>query len=99
MQRLLLTGEQDGGWTHILPDVGCEVVDSCFDCPLPQCKYDDPAAFLSWRRSQRDQRITQAVAYWQAQGAKPAMAVAITAGRQSITMRTVWRALARSRSE
>ena len=28
-------------------DTGCEVSSSCLDCPLPQCKYDDPAWFLS----------------------------------------------------
>ena len=24
-------------------DTGCEVSDSCLDCPLPMCRYDDPA--------------------------------------------------------
>ena len=23
-------------------DTGCEASDSCLDCPLPQCRYDDP---------------------------------------------------------
>ena len=23
-------------------DTGCEASDSCLDCPLPFCKYDDP---------------------------------------------------------
>ena len=25
-------------------DTGCEVSGACLDCPLPQCKYDDPAS-------------------------------------------------------
>ncbi len=26
-------------------DTGCEVSPSCLNCPLPQCKYDDPVWF------------------------------------------------------
>lgn len=33
------------------PDTGCrEVSDSCFTCPLAECKYDDPEGFLAWKR-------------------------------------------------
>ncbi len=31
-------------------DTGCEVSLSCLNCPLPQCKYDDPAWFQRYQR-------------------------------------------------
>ena len=38
-------------------DTGCEVNVSCLTCPLPQCRYDDPAWYLRYRRANRDRRI------------------------------------------
>ena len=38
-----IVAESTGGirdWRRILPDTGCEVVDSCFICPLPSCRFD-----------------------------------------------------------
>ena len=41
-------------------DEGCEVAPSCLRCPLPQCKYDDPAWYQQYRRQGRDQLILSA---------------------------------------
>ena len=32
-------------------DTGCEVSPSCLNCPLPQCKYDDPDGSKRHRES------------------------------------------------
>ena len=29
------------------PD-GCDVSPRCLNCPLPQCRFDDPAAYQHW---------------------------------------------------
>ena len=42
-------------------DTGCEVADSCLDCPLPRCKYDDMAWYAKHRRMASDFRIVQAI--------------------------------------
>ena len=89
--------EERDGWTHLLPDVGCAVASSCFICPLPQCKYDDPAAYHLWLRQRRDRSIVEVVNYWEDRGAKRGLAIAITAGRRKVTESTVFRALARVR--
>ena len=31
-------------------DTGCEVSQACLNCPLPQCKYDDPDWFRHHQR-------------------------------------------------
>ena len=38
-------------------DNGCEVATSCLGCPLPRCKYDDPAWYQNYRQGQRDEQI------------------------------------------
>ncbi len=35
-------------------DTGCEVSGACLSCPLPQCKFDDPAWYREFRRQTRD---------------------------------------------
>jgi hypothetical protein len=42
-------------------DTGCEVFPSCLNCPLPQCKYDDPVWYQRYRRHGRDQLILAAL--------------------------------------
>ena len=41
-------------------DSGCEVSPSCLECPLPACKYDDPAAYYRDIRESRDREIVDA---------------------------------------
>ena len=70
-------------------DTGCEVNDSCLTCPLPQCKFDDPAWYHQYRRDNRDRQI-----YAQCQRGLTAFQAANVFG---VSPRTVHRALRRMR--
>ena len=39
----------DGDLDHY-KDTGCSVAPACLKCPLPQCKYDDPAGYAKLLR-------------------------------------------------
>ena len=71
-------------------DTGCEASDSCLNCPLPICRYDDPAWYQRNRRIARDFRILQAME-------QESLTVDQTAERFGITVRTVFRILQRCR--
>ncbi len=71
-------------------DTGCEASDSCLDCPLPKCKYDDPAWYQRNRRLARDFRIVQVMQ-------QESLSVEETAERFSVTVRTVFRIVQRCR--
>ena len=44
---------------HQYRDEGCDVSPSCLRCPLPWCKYDDPAAYHRELRLSRDREVMQ----------------------------------------
>ncbi len=44
---------------HQYRDEGCSVSPSCLHCPLPWCKYDDPAAYHRELRLSRDREVMQ----------------------------------------
>lgn len=71
-------------------DTGCEASDSCLDCPLPQCRYDDPAWYQRNRRLARDFRIVHTMQ-------REDLSIEDTAERFGITNRTVFRILQRCR--
>ena len=71
-------------------DTGCEASPSCLACPLPQCKYDDPAWYQQYRRQGRDQLILDAYTNERA-------TVFQLAERFQLSPRTIHRALHRSR--
>lgn len=71
-------------------DNGCEVSSSCLRCPLPQCKYDDPAWYQQYRRQGRDQLILAA-------HTNDGATVFELAERFQLSPRTIHRALNRSR--
>ncbi len=72
------------------PDTGCEVSPSCLRCPLPQCKYDDPAWFQRNRRLARDFKIWSAMQ-------QDDLTVEEAAERFSVTVRTIFRIMRRCR--
>ena len=80
-------------WIDDLPeytrfrDEGCDVAPSCLNCPLPQCKYDDPAGLHRQKRDGRNEEIRSL----RRQGKSPSE-IAQTFG---IAVRTVYRALKR----
>jgi hypothetical protein len=38
-------------------DDGCELADSCLNCPFPYCLYDEPRGKQRWLKQVRDQEI------------------------------------------
>ena len=71
-------------------DTGCEASDSCLDCPLPFCKYDDPVWYQRNRRLARDFRILQVMT-------QESLSIEEAAERFSVTARTVFRIMQRCR--
>ena len=71
-------------------DTGCEVSDSCLDCPLPFCKYDDPSWYQRNRRLARDFQILRVMT-------QESLSIEETAQRFSVTARTVFRIMQRCR--
>ena len=71
-------------------DTGCEISGSCLNCPLPQCKYDDPVWFQRNRRLARDFNVLTAM-----RGDN--LTVEEAAERFSVTERTIFRILRRCR--
>ncbi len=71
-------------------DTGCEVSASCLNCPLPQCKYDDPAWFQHNRRLARDFKVWSVMQ-------QESLTVEEAADRFSVTVRTIFRIIRRCR--
>ena len=71
-------------------DTGCEASDSCLDCPLPVCKYDNPDWYHRNRRLAKDFRMVQIIQ-------QESLSVAGAAERFGITSRTVFRIMQRCR--
>ncbi len=71
-------------------DTGCEVSLSCLNCPLPQCKHDDP---LWYRRYQRQIKDRIVLVEMQSEN----LTVEETAERFSMTVRTIFRIMHRYR--
>ena len=67
-------------------DEGCELANSCLDCPFPQCIYDQPGGRQRWLKKKRDREI---VRLFIAEG-KRVKELALMFG---ISQRTVQRAL------
>jgi hypothetical protein len=70
-------------------DDGCEVSPRCLECPLPQCKYDDPGWYQEELRRKRDDGVLEA--YWRGLNAGE------VAEQFGVSARTVHRILSRSR--
>ena len=73
-------------------DEGCEFADSCLDCPLPKCIYDEPRGRQRWLKRSRDREMTN---LFNSEG-KGVKEVALIFG---VSQRTVQRALERMRHE
>jgi len=70
-------------------DEGCEFADSCLNCPLSKCIYDEPGGRQRWLKRQRDRQI---VRLFTVEG-KEVKELALTFG---LSQRTVQRALKNS---
>ncbi len=71
-------------------DTGCEASESCLNCPLPQCKYDDPAWYQRNRRLAKDFQVKYTME-------QERLTVEEAAERFSVTVRTIFRILRRCR--
>lgn len=88
--RSVMSAAEDASEFYHYVDTGCEVSDSCLDCPLPRCRYDDPVWYQRNRRLARDFRIVHTMQ-------REALSIDDTAERFGITNRTVFRILQRCR--
>jgi hypothetical protein len=64
-------------------DDGCEVSESCFDCPLPRCRYEEPGGLRAVLNETRDRQIL----LLRSKG----LGVDDLAGRFGVSRRTVFR--------
>lgn len=71
-------------------DTGCEASDSCLDCPLPRCRYDDPVWYQRNRRLAKDFKVVRAIE-------QESLSIEDAATRFGITPRTVFRIMQRCR--
>ena len=71
-------------------DTGCDVSSSCLNCPLLQCKYDDPTWFQRHRRIARDLKVRLTMQ-------SESLTVEEAAERFSVTVRTIFRIMRRCR--
>ena len=70
-------------------DEGCELTDSCLNCPFPQCVHDEPGGTQRWRKRTRDKEI---IRMFSSEG-KEVKELAVIFG---ISQRTIQRALKNS---
>jgi hypothetical protein len=71
-------------------DTGCEVSQSCLNCPLPQCKYDDPLWYQKHRRLAKDLKVLSVMRI-------EGLSVEEAAERFGVTVRTIFRIMRRCR--
>lgn len=69
-------------------DDGCDISESCFTCPLPRCRYEEPGGLRSILNEQRDRQIIQL--------RMEGMPVDALANRFGISRRTVFRVIGSS---
>ena len=73
------------------PDTGCEESPTCLSCPLPQCKYDDPAAYHRLLKHRSDLKVRAAL--------EDGLSLEEAASQFHVTVRTIFRILARTKKD
>jgi hypothetical protein len=73
-------------------DTGCDLHPSCLSCPLVRCRYDEPGGARRLLSNDRDSQVLDL----QRRGGSTIDAIARSVG---VSRRTVFRILARARSE
>ena len=69
-------------------DAGCELSSSCLECPLPQCKYDNPLLGRRKKRAERDRDVVDAFR-------QEGLTAPQVAARFDMSQRTVFRIIKR----
>ena len=80
------------GWHNVNLDHGCEIAPKCLECPLPQCKHDDPLGYVRQLRLDKDALILEEME-------KRGLGVDEAAQVFGVTPRTVFRVKAGGRSQ
>ena len=70
-------------------DEGCELFASCLNCPLPQCRYDEPRGRQRWEKEARNREIRR-IYQEEKEGIKE------LAQRFRVSKRTIHRVIGRS---
>ena len=70
-------------------DDGCDVSESCFNCPLPRCRYEEPGGLRALLNESRDREIVQL--------RLKGMPVEQLADRFGVSRRTVFRVIGTKR--
>ena len=70
-------------------DDGCDVSESCFNCPLPRCRYEEPGGLRALLNESRDREILQL--------RLKGMPVEELADRFGISRRTIFRVIGTTR--
>jgi|TARA_Y100000996_G_C22514315_1_gene639811 hypothetical protein len=68
-------------------DNGCDLFDSCLNCPLPRCRYDDPGWIQKEKIEERDMKIYRK--------RKEGSSIKILAKEYNLSTRTIHRAMRR----
>ena len=68
-------------------DNGCDLFDSCLNCPLPRCRYDDPGWIQKEKIEERDMKIYRK--------SKEGSSMKILAKEYNLSTRTIHRAMRR----
>ena len=80
------------GWHNVYLDHGCEIAPKCLECPLPQCKHDDPSGYVRGLTQRRDARILEEME-------QRGLSVDAAAQVFGVTVRTIFRVKARRMKE
>ncbi len=72
-------------------DDGCSISASCFDCPLPRCRYEEPGGLRGVLNAMRDEEMTQL--------RLSGMSVGELAGHFGVSRRTVFRVIGGTKPE
>lgn len=70
-------------------DDGCDISESCFNCPLPRCRYEEPGGLRALLNESRDREIVQL--------RLKGMPVEELADRFGISRRTIFRVIGTTR--
>lgn len=70
-------------------DDGCDISESCFSCPLPRCRYEEPGGLRALLNEGRDREIVQL--------RLKGMPVEALADRFGISRRTIFRVIGTTR--
>jgi hypothetical protein len=70
-------------------DDGCDISESCFNCPLPRCRYEEPGGLRALLNESRDREIVQL--------RLKGMPVEELADRFGVSRRTVFRVIGTTR--